>query len=102
MVNLNDGARRGRYVEYPVGSAHTEHRARAGRRTNRPSTSSAHADKTGERITLGTVEHRLTELAGHPPGHCPLCTVAFVECCILDRAVEYLGHAIVCGILRPP
>ena len=45
----------------------------------------------------GTVERRLSGLAGHPPGHCPLCTVAFVECCILDRAVEYLGHAIDCG-----
>jgi hypothetical protein len=34
------------------------------------------ADKTGERITLGTVERRLAELAGHPPGHCQLCTAA--------------------------
>ena len=53
--------------------------------------------KSGERIMWGTVERRLSGLAGHPPGHCPLCTVAFVECCILDRAVEYLGHAIDCG-----
>ena len=35
-----------------------------------------HADKTGERITLGTVERRLAELAGHPPGHCQLCKAA--------------------------
>ena len=29
------------------------------------------ADKASERITLGTVERRPAELAGHPPGHCP-------------------------------
>ena len=34
------------------------------------------ADATGERITLGTVERRLAELAGHPPGCCELCTAA--------------------------
>ena len=34
------------------------------------------ADATGERNTLGTVERRLAELAGHPPGCCELCTAA--------------------------
>ena len=34
------------------------------------------ADKSGERITLGMVERRLAELAGHPPGHCAMCRAA--------------------------
>ena len=34
------------------------------------------ADRTGERITLGMCERRLTELAAHPDGHCGLCSAA--------------------------
>ncbi len=35
------------------------------------------ADRSGERITLGTVERRLAELASHPPDcGCGVCTAA--------------------------
>jgi hypothetical protein len=34
------------------------------------------AEESGEEVTLGTVERRLSELLAHEPGCCGLCTAA--------------------------